>query len=117
MISQEGQNVFEDKMKDLEKLLSFWQKNIPYEIIEKKNCPPFDQASLKPSNTKPDIDPPSSIVTSLPLSPKVENNSTIPTNINVDTPSMKDSNPIPDISLDFSKASTFPNSDANCNIQ
>ena len=117
LISQEGQNVFEDKMKDLEKLLSFWQKNIPYEIIEKKNCPPFDQASLKPSNTKPNIDPPSSIVTSLPLSPKVENNSTIPTNINVDTPSMKDSNPIPDISLDFSKASTFPNSDVSLDTQ
>ena len=117
LISHEGQNIFEDKMKDLEKLLSFWQKNIAYEIIEKKNCPPFDQASLKPSNTKPDIDPPSSIVTSLPLSPKVENNSTIPTNINVDTPSMKDSNPIPDISLDFSNASTFPNSDVSLDTQ
>ena len=118
LISQEGQKIdlFEEKMKDLAKLLSCWQKNISYEITEKENCPPVDQASLKPSNTKPDIDPPSSVVTSQTKN-KVENNSTFPTNLNVDTPSMEESNAIPDISLNFSNASTFPNSDVSLDTQ
>ena len=47
LISQERQNIFEDKMKYLVKPLSSWQKNISFEILGKENCSPGDQASLK----------------------------------------------------------------------
>ena len=89
---------------------------IIYEISEKENCSPDDRASLKPSNTKPDIDPLSSVETSQ-TQHKVENSSTFTTNLNVDTPSMEDSNAIPDISLNFSNESTFPNSDVSLDTQ